>query len=299
MQGDCHACRFGIKTVLNRSAFLYHRRKTMILRSLLFFLLTLSISASSAGALELILPDTASQGDMIIGRMLPPGEIWSRSKKLTVSKGGYFVIGVPRDQKSDTVVLAKSGPTRIKRTVRILARDWPIERINGLPKKKVSPDKDTLKRIRADAARVNAVRASAPSAAGWFINNGFRLPLAGRISGVFGSQRILNKKPRSPHRGVDIAAPMGTPVVSPADGVVCLVAKEMVLMGNTLMVDHGLGVRSIFIHLSRILVKNGDHVTRGDPIARVGQSGRATGPHLHWGVFVNTIAVDPLRVVKK
>jgi murein DD-endopeptidase MepM/ murein hydrolase activator NlpD len=92
---------------------------------------------------------------------------------------------------------------------------------------------------------------------------------------------------------------MGTPVVSPADGVVCLVARDMVLMGNTLMVDHGLGVRSIFIHLNRIRVKEGDRISQGNLLGRVGQSGRATGPHLHWGVFVGTIAVDPLRVVKK
>ena len=271
----------------------------MIFRPLLFFLLILSISASSAGAFELILPDTASQGDMIVGRVIPSGEVWARSKALTVSQDGYFVIGVPRDQKSNTVILAKSGSARIKRTVRILARNWQIERINGLPNNKVSPDKDTLKRIRADTAKVTAVRASAPSPRGWFLGNGFRLPLTGRISGVFGSQRILNKKPRSPHRGVDIAAPMGTPVVSPADGVVCLVAREMVLMGNTLMVDHGLGVRSIFIHLNRILVKEGDRISQGNLLGRVGQSGRATGPHLHWGVFVGAIAVDPLRVVKK
>jgi len=270
----------------------------MLYRSLLF-LLALSVSAPSAAALELILPDTASQGDMVVGRVVPPAKVWARSKALTVSENGYFVIGIPRDQKSDTVVLAKSGPARIKRTVRVLARNWQIERINGLPKKKVSPDKKTLKRIRADAARVTAVRTSAPSPAAWFLSSGFRLPLTGRISGVFGSQRILNKKPRSPHRGVDIAAPMGTPIVSPADGIVCLVARNMVLMGNTVMVDHGLGVRSIFIHLSRILVQNGDRVARGDLIGRVGQTGRATGPHLHWGVFVNAVAVDPMRVVKK
>ena len=270
----------------------------MIYRSL-FLLLALSVSIPSTSAFELVLPDTASQGDMIIGHVVPSAEVWARSKALMVSKQGYFVIGVPRDQKSNIVVLSRKGSIRTKRTIRILARNWRIERINGLPRKKVSPDKGTLKRIRADSTRVAAVRASAPSSAGWFIGSGFQLPLTGRISGVFGSQRILNKKPRSPHRGVDIAAPMGTPVVSPADGVVCLVAKNMVLMGNTVMVDHGLGVRSIFIHLSRILVKNGDRVARGNLIGRVGQTGRTTGPHLHWGVYVNAIAVDPMRVVKK
>ena len=269
----------------------------MIYRSLLF-LFVLLVPASSDAVPELLLPDTAFQGDMIVGRVVPSAQVWARSQALTVSKEGYFVIGVPRDQPSDIVVLAKTGPARIKRTVRILARHWKIERINGLPKQKVSPGKNTLKQIRADAAKVTSVRTSTPSSAGWFIDSGFRMPLAGRISGVFGSQRILNQKPRSPHRGIDIAAPLGTPVVSPAGGVVCLTAKDMVLMGNTLMVDHGLGVRSIFIHLNQILVKEGDRIAQGDLLARVGQSGRATGPHLHWGVFVGAIAVDPLQVVK-
>jgi murein DD-endopeptidase MepM/ murein hydrolase activator NlpD len=271
----------------------------MTIRTLLFFLALLT-SVPHAAALELILPETAFQGDMVVGRVVPPADVWTRGKSLMVSKQGYFVIGIPRDQKNDAVVLAKNGTARIKRTIRTLARQWQVERINGLPKKKVSPDKNTLKRIHADAKKVNAVRVTKPYPVGYFLDsNGFTLPLKGRISGVFGSQRILNAKPRSPHRGVDIAAPMGTPVVSPADGVVCLVANDMVLMGNTLMVDHGLGVRSIFIHLDRILVKNGDRVTQGELIAKVGQSGRATGPHLHWGVFVGTIAIDPQRVVKK
>lgn len=260
------------------------------------FLLAMALPA---WALDLILSETAYQGDMIVGRVVPFADIWTGGKALTVSEDGYFVIGVPRDRKSDAVVLAKSNNGRIKRTIRILARKWRIERINGLPKKKVSPDPAALRRIKADAQKVNAVRSSPSYPLGLFVKKGFTLPVRGRVSGVFGSQRILNDKPRSPHRGLDIAAPMGTPVLSPADGIVRLAAKDMYLMGNTLIVDHGLGVRSIFIHLNRILAKEGDRVTQGDLIARVGQSGRATGPHLHWGVFVGTVAVDPERVVKE
>jgi len=254
---------------------------------------------SPTWALELILPESAYQGDMIVGRVVPSADVWTGGEALTVSQEGYFVIGVPRDRKSDAVVLAKNNHDRIKRTIRILARKWRIERINGLPKKKVSPDPAALRRIKADAQKVNVVRSSPPHPAGLFVEKGFALPVKGRVSGVFGSQRILNDKPRSPHRGLDIAAPTGTPVLSPADGIVRLTAEDMYLMGNTMIVDHGLGVRSIFIHLNRILVKEGDRVTRGDLIARVGQSGRATGPHLHWGVFVGTVAVDPQKVVKK
>ena len=271
-------------------------KKIMIRLLTANFLLTMALPA---WALDLILPESAYQGDMIVGRVVPSADIWTGGKALTVSEEGYFVIGVPRDLKSDTVVLAKNNNGSIKRTIRILARKWRIERINGLPKKKVSPDPAALQRIKADARKVNVIRSSPPHPAGLFVEKGFTLPVKGRVSGVFGSQRILNDKPRSPHRGLDIAAPKGTQVLSPADGIVRLTAEDMYLMGNTLIVDHGLGVRSIFIHLDRILAKEGDRVTQGNLIARVGQSGRATGPHLHWGVFVGTVAVDPERVVKR
>ncbi len=263
---------------------------------LFILLLGISVAVPAMAALDLVLPEKAFQGDMIVGRVLPRAQVWSGGKGLMVDEAGYFVMGVPRDMKSDLVVLAKAGHDRIKQTIGILARKWQIERIDGLPKKKVTPDPETLRRIREDSRKVRAIRTSTPHPTGLFIEKGFITPVRGRISGVFGSQRILNGKPRSPHRGLDIAASMETPVLSPADGIVCLVAEDMVLMGNTLIVDHGLGVRSIFIHLNRVIVKKGDRVSQGDLIARVGKSGRATGPHLHWGVFVGTVAVDPRKL---
>ena len=132
-----------------------------------------------------------------------------------------------------------------------------------------------------------------------FLNTGFIAPVKGSITGVFGSQRILNGKPRSPHQGVDFSALLNTPVHCPADGIVRLAAPNMYLMGNTLVIDHGLGVQSIFMHLNRILVKEGDAVKQGAAIGRVGKSGRATGPHLHWGVSVGTIPVDPARLLDR
>ncbi len=280
----------------------------MLIRVLvsIFVLLTISpviispVPISPAWAsLELTLPQKAFQGDLVVGRVVPTSEVWTGGEALSVSADGYFVIGVSRDLKSDIVVLAKNDDERVKRTIRVMARKWHIERIKGLPKEKVSPDPETLARIQADSRKVNAVRSAPPSSVALFVEKGFTLPVQGRVSGVFGSQRFLNDKPRSPHRGLDIAAPMGTPVIAPTDGIVRLVAEDMVLMGNTLIVDHGLGLRSIFIHLDRLLVKEGDVVSQGDLIARVGKSGRTTGPHLHWGVFVGTVAVDPQKVLKK
>ena len=150
---------------------------------------------------------------------------------------------------------------------------------------------------RIDAGKIRDVRRTPPYVIPLFQKRGFVIPVKGRISGVFGSQRILNGEPRNPHSGVDIAAPIGTAVHNPADGIARLVVKDTFLMGNVLMIDHGLGVSSIFIHLDSVAVAEGDLVPQGEIVARVGQTGRATGPHLHWGVSVGGTPVDPLRLI--
>jgi murein DD-endopeptidase MepM/ murein hydrolase activator NlpD len=179
-----------------------------------------------------------------------------------------------------------------------LAFSWQIQRIDGLPKRYVEPSPEALKRIKDDKELVRLTRGAKPNMVPLFLENGFIKPVKSHITGVFGSQRILNGQPNSPHWGVDIAAPIGEPVYSPADGIVNLISKNMYLMGNTLMIDHGLGVRSIFIHLDRINVKKGDFIKQGSVLAHVGKTGRATGPHLHWGVSVGTVPVDPMRLTK-
>jgi murein DD-endopeptidase MepM/ murein hydrolase activator NlpD len=178
-----------------------------------------------------------------------------------------------------------------------LKYDWRVQHIKGLPNSYVNPGKNEQHRIQIDAGKIRTVRRTASYVLPLFQKNGFIMPVKGRISGVFGSQRILNKVPRNPHSGVDIAAPTGTAVHNPADGIVRLVVSDTFLMGNVLMIDHGLGVTSIFIHLNSITVSEGDLVRQGEIVARVGQTGRATGPHLHWGVSVGTTAIDPLRLI--
>ena len=122
-------------------------------------------------------------------------------------------------------------------------------------------------------------------------------PVEGRISGVFGSQRILNGKPRSPHKGLDIAAPEGTLIKADADGVISLVHHDMYLMGKSVMIDHGHGLQSIYIHMNDILVTEGQFVKKGDTVGKVGMTGRATGPHLHWGVSLKGTALDPQLLI--
>ncbi len=206
---------------------------------------------------------------------------------------GRLPVGFARDSHSPVqlvVTLPQGG--QVVRQIVLAPRDYDIQRINGLKRKYVSPDPETLAQIRRDIAAAKAARKRFLRQVSGWRERPFLWPVGGIITGVYGSQRILNGKPRRPHFGVDIAAPKGTPVFAPADGVVTL-AQNMVLSGNTLMIDHGYGLRSTFMHLNRLLVRAGDRVRRGQKVAEVGAKGRATGPHLHWGMSWFATRLDP------
>jgi murein DD-endopeptidase MepM/ murein hydrolase activator NlpD len=271
----------------------------LLISSISYFILFFFPFSSFSWALEFRLPERVFQGDMVVGKVEPVAAVFLKGKELPVSEEGYFVIGVPRLQKTDLLITAGDGKRRVSRTVKVLAYKWKIQRISGLQERYVSPPPDALAQIKIDSRRVREVRRAKIYPIPLFMENGFIVPVEGRVSGVFGSQRILNGKPRSPHSGLDIAAPKGTPVVSPAGGIVRLAATGMYLMGNTLMIDHGLGVISIFIHLDSISARVGESVGQGEIVARIGQTGRATGPHLHWGISVGSISIDPARLLNK
>jgi len=262
----------------------------------MFFVLSLS---SVSWALHLRLPERAFQGDLVVGQVEPMAAVFLKGKRQPVSDEGYFVIGVPRLQKTDLLITAANGQRKVSATVRVLAYQWKIQRIDGLPQRHVNPPPEAVIRIKQDNQQVRQIRQAAVHPVPLFLRGGFIAPVEGAVTGVYGSQRILNGQPRSPHSGVDFAAARGTPVVSPATGIVRLAAKEMYLMGNTLMIDHGLGLVSIFIHLDSISARPGARVEQGQIVARVGQTGRATGPHLHWGISAGTVSIDPARLLKK
>jgi hypothetical protein len=268
----------------------------LLISTITIFILTFP---SVSWALQLRLPDRAYQGDLIVGQVEPVGTVTHKGKKLPVSSGGYFLIGVPRLQMTDLLITAMHGKKKISGTVMVMAYNWKVQRIDGLKKRHVSPPPKAVKRIKNDNKKVREIRQAGVHPVPLFLSGGFIAPVKGRITGVYGSQRILNGQPRSPHSGVDIAAAKGTPVVSPANGIVRLAVKDMYLMGNTLMIDHGLGLVSIFIHLDSINAGQGERVKQGDVVARVGQTGRATGPHLHWGISVGSTSIDPARLPKK
>ena len=205
-------------------------------------------------------------------------------------------MGFGRDA-SPTVKLEISYPNGKKqhRVLSIQKRKYKIQRINGLPPRKVNPQKGDVARIQEDARLAKAARKlDAPRTD---FEGGFIWPVIGKITGIYGSQRILNGEPRRPHFGVDIAGAIGTPVKAPAGGVVTLVHPNMFFSGATLILDHGHGLSSTFLHLKKILVKKGDRISQGDVIAELGKSGRATGPHLDWRMNLFTQRIDPQTLV--
>jgi murein DD-endopeptidase MepM/ murein hydrolase activator NlpD len=272
---------------------------TLWIKGCYLFLLLLFLIHPVCWAQTLALPDTAYQGDLIVGAAPPGARIRLKDQWLPKGPEGHFVIAVSRNQQKDLLVTAVRKGRKSFHTIRVWAYPWKKQHITGLAKQYVSPSAEKQRRIRMDAQKIRTVRNSVSYPLPLFIKKGFIKPVSGKVTGQFGSQRILNNIPRSSHSGIDIAAPLGKPVLSPADGIVRLTAENMFLMGNTLLLDHGLGVYSIFIHLNRIHVQVGDLIRQGDLIAEVGKTGRATGPHLHWGVSVGSVPVDPLRVLKK
>ncbi len=249
------------------------------------------------GAADLTLEGDLVQGGLVLGRTVPGTRAALNDRSVRIADDGLFVIGFGRDASADaTLCLDAPGTPRACHHLTIEARDWKTQRIDGLPGRKVTPEKRDLERIRREGALIAATRKT--DSADTLFASGFIRPLEGRISGVFGSQRILNGKPRRPHNGLDIAAPTGTKVKAAADGRVALVHQDMFYTGKTVMLDHGHGVTSVYIHMNDILVGKGQAVVKGTPIGTVGMTGRATGPHLHWGVNWFGTHLDPALLVE-
>lgn len=233
------------------------------------------------------------QGGLAFG-YAPPGtaSVTLDGRAVELAPDGRFLIGFGRDAGPAAVVEAtlRDG-RRVRSELRIAPRKWDIQSLPTLPKG-TRPTPEFLARRKIELERIATARAIRSGSGGW--QQPFLWPVTGRISGVFGSQRIYAGEPGAPHSGVDIARPTGTLVAAPADGVVILAAgSPFTLEGNLLMIDHGMGLNSAFLHLSRIDVLEGDHVVRGQPIGAIGMTGRATGPHLHWGMMWQGVRIDP------
>ncbi|MFS8137363.1 MAG: M23 family metallopeptidase [Thermomonas sp.] len=252
----------------------------------------------AADVLGIVLPTSVSQGAMVIGKVPAGSVVRYTGRNLLVTPYGSVVFGVGRDEQGplQVSVQAPNAPVKIVSIV-VTARDWPIENIKGVPPATVNPPKAIAERIEREQARVVAVRSRDDERVGFA--QAFIWPVTGRISGRFGNQRIYNGTPKSPHSGMDIAVPTGTPVKAPADGVITFADPGLYLTGGTVVLDHGHGISSNFLHLSRIDVKVGDSIKQGDVIAASGATGRVTGPHLHWGMNWFDTRIDPLLVLER
>jgi murein DD-endopeptidase MepM/ murein hydrolase activator NlpD len=256
--------------------------------------LVLLFAQSSARAFEL--EGEAIQGGLMFGRCSPPCSATLDGNAVLVSPDGRFVIGFDRDESGDrSLQVSEADGVQQARILTVAAREYQIERVDGLPPQTVTPDPEALERIRLEAEMVASARARRDQRTDYA--DGFAWPADGRISGVYGSQRVLNGEPRRPHYGLDIAAPTGTPVHAPADGIITLAYDDMYFSGGTIVLDHGQGLSSSFLHLSRVLVEAGAAVRRGDVIAEVGSTGRASGPHLDWRMNWLNRRVDPQLLV--
>ncbi len=247
---------------------------------------------------RVVFPASVQQGAMVIGKVPPGSRVEYAGRSLRTTGYGSVVFGVGRDTTGPlTVQVVRPDGSSERARISVTPRDWPVQRVDGVPPKTVDPPPHIAERIRLEQARVAEARLRDDARADFAAP--FLRPVEGRISGRFGRARVYNGKPGSPHSGMDIAAATGTPVRAPAAGIVTFAGNDLYLTGGTLLIDHGHGISSNFLHLSRIDVQVGERVEQGQVVAAVGSTGRSTGPHLHWGMSWFDVRIDPQLVLER
>ena len=235
------------------------------------------------------------QGHFILGITDPSAKIIIDKKNVKVSNDGYFVFGIDRDRKFDLTVTKIIDGKKEKIIKKVLKRKYNIQRIDGLEESKVTPPESVYKRIKEENNRIGEARAINSDLL--FFKDQFIMPVEGIISGVYGSQRILNGKPKWPHYGIDIAAKQGTMIKSSGSGIVTMAEDDLYYTGGTIIMDHGHGISTIYSHLETVLVSVGDIINQGDIIGTVGSTGRSTGPHLDFRINWFQTRLDPMSVL--
>tara|TARA_B100001248_G_C27375104_1_gene453816 strand:- start:231 stop:1028 length:798 start_codon:yes stop_codon:yes gene_type:complete len=257
---------------------------------LFFFQLQISSAVEFTGKFE--------QGSFILGKTEPNSEVFIDKRKIRVSEQGFFAFGLDRDRKNDVIIKIKKDGKMQTIFKKVLKREYKIQRIDGLPPKQVTPPPEVYERIKKDNKLIGEARSIDTDYD--FFKDKFIFPLDKYIvTGVYGSQRILNGKPRRPHYGIDFHAPEGTPVKAMMDGEVTLAENDMYFTGGTLIFDHGHGISTLFMHMKDINVVVGQKVKKGEIVGTLGQSGRATGPHLDIRLNWFDVKLDPQTLLSK
>ena len=260
-----------------------------ILISLVFLLITTSSFAVTFDGKFI-------QGSFILGKTEPGSEVFIDKKKVRVTSDGFFVFGLGRDRKYDVVITLNKDGNKQKIVKKVQKRKYDIQRIDGLEEKKVTPPEEVYERIKRENKWIGEVRTIDSDLI--FFTKKFIVPIEHAIiSGVYGSQRILNGKPKWPHYGLDFAADEGTKIKAMLDGTVTLVKPDLFYTGGTLIFDHGHGISTLYMHMQKILVNKGQKVKQGDVIGTVGSTGRATGAHLDVRLNWFEIRLDPAAVL--
>ena len=236
------------------------------------------------------------QGHFILGKTDKGSQVFVDKKQVKVSMNGYFVFGIDRDRKFDVEITVIKDGNKNKIIKKVFKRKYNIQRIDGLPENKVTPPESVYKRIKDENGRIGKARAINSDLT--FFTAKFIMPVEGIISGVYGSQRILNGKPKWPHYGIDIAAKKGTKIKSSGSGIVTMAEDDLYYTGGTIIMDHGHGISTIYSHLEDIIVNVGDEVKQGDIIGTVGSTGRSTGPHLDFRINWFQTRLDPMSILQ-
>ncbi len=261
-------------------------------KTLLISLFLKGFLFAQAFAYEVDFIGDKTQGGLVIGKVTPGIKVIYKDKSIRISDRGYFLLAFGRDEPSlVSYSLEFPDGTRESKILAIKKRQYKEESITGLASNKVEPSQAELDRIMREQKYFDNARLIDDPREDFL--QPFIWPVKGRISGVYGSRRILNGKPKRPHYGLDIAAPDGTPIQAPADGIVTINQPDLFYTGVTVMLDHGHGLSTLYIHMSKSNVELGQKVKQGDVIGAVGKTGRATGPHLHWGMSLFGTRLDP------
>lgn len=243
---------------------------------------------------------TLSPGNLIVGKANNAKIVMLDNKTLDIDTSGIFIFGFDRDAKvTHTLKVIFNNNKSVIKKIKLKKRKYKIQRINKMKQALVTPPKNALKKIKQESKMMRKARSKVGILKVPHFTQGFLMPVNDeKITGVFGSQRILNGIPKSPHNGIDLSVPKGTPVKAASGGKILIAGNKFYYNGNFVLIDHGFGLTTVYLHFNRLNVKTGQMVKKGDIIGYVGATGRATGPHLHWGAKWFNKRIDPMSLLK-